>query len=110
MDCHTKIRQVDSQATVGDGVVVQVTGELSNQGGPMRRFMQTFVLAHQTPKQYYVHNDIFRYQDEVFQDSYESEEETEAQPSAPDSSVPPGMSPLGNLFCSLVLVHHLFQR
>jgi len=23
-DCHTKIRQVDSQATVGDGVVIQV--------------------------------------------------------------------------------------
>ena len=24
-DCHAKIRQVDSQATVGDGVVIQVT-------------------------------------------------------------------------------------
>jgi len=75
-DCHTKIRQVDSQSTVGDGVVVQVTGELSNNGGPMRRFMQTFVLAHQNPKQYYVHNDIFRYQDEVFQED-ESEDEGE---------------------------------
>ncbi len=28
----------------------------------MRRFMQTFVLAPQSPKKYYVHNDIFRYQ------------------------------------------------
>lgn len=27
--------------------------------------MQTFVLAPQSPKKYYVHNDIFRYQDEV---------------------------------------------
>lgn len=44
---------------------LQVTGELSNNGNPMRRFMQTFVLAPQTPKKYYVHNDIFRYQDEV---------------------------------------------
>lgn len=70
---------MDSQATVGEGVVVQVTGELSNNGGPMRRFMQTFVLAHQNPKQYYVHNDIFRYQDEVFHDSYESEDESEHQ-------------------------------
>lgn len=34
----------------------------------MRRFMQTFVLAPQSPKKYYVHNDIFRYQDEVFHD------------------------------------------
>jgi len=28
----------------------------------MRRFTQTFVLAAQSPKKYYVHNDIFRYQ------------------------------------------------
>ena len=47
---------------------VQVAGELSNAGQPMRRFMQTFVLAPQSPKKYYVYNDIFRYQDEVFQD------------------------------------------
>ncbi|XP_035908393.1 ras GTPase-activating protein-binding protein 2-like [Anopheles stephensi] len=62
-DCHAKISQVDSQATLGNGVVVQVTGELSNDGQPMRRFTQTFVLASQSPKKYYVHNDIFRYQD-----------------------------------------------
>jgi len=74
-DCHTKIRQVDSQATIGSGVVVQVTGELSNNGEPMRRFMQTFVLAPQTPKKYYVHNDIFRYQDEVYHDITDSESE-----------------------------------
>jgi len=49
-------------------VVIQVTGELSNNGQPMRRFMQTFVLAPQTPKRYYVRNDIFHYQDEVFCD------------------------------------------
>lgn len=61
-DCHAKISQVDSQATLGNGVVVQVTGELSNNGQPMRRFTQTFVLAAQSPKKYYVHNDIFRYQ------------------------------------------------
>ncbi len=35
----------------------------------MRRFMQTFVLVPQSPKKYYVHNDIFRYQDEVFHDN-----------------------------------------
>lgn len=44
-ECHTKIRHVDAHATLGDGVVVQVMGELSNSGRPMRRFMQTFVLA-----------------------------------------------------------------
>lgn len=76
-DCHAKIRQVDSQATVGNAVVVQVTGELSNNGQPMRRFMQTFILAPQSPKKYYVHNDIFRYQDEVFHDNYDTDTERE---------------------------------
>ena len=61
--------QVDSHETLANGVVVQVSGELSNNGEPMRRFMQTFVLAPQSPKKYYVHNDIFRYQDEVFDDA-----------------------------------------
>ena len=88
-DCHAKIRQVDSHETLANGVVVQVSeasnryfcnlhfyekvsGELSNNGEPMRRFMQTFVLAPQSPKKYYVHNDIFRYQDEVSQESHNS--------------------------------------
>lgn len=81
-DCHAKIRQVDSQATVGNAVVVQVTGELSNNGQQMRRFMQTFVLAPQSPKKYYVHNDIFRYQDEVFHDN---DTDTENQDDTADS-------------------------
>jgi len=67
-DCKAKIRQVDAHSTLGNGVVVQVCGELSNRGMPLRRFMQTFVLAPQSPKKYYVINDIFRYQDDVFSD------------------------------------------
>ncbi|XP_063912441.1 ras GTPase-activating protein-binding protein 2 isoform X2 [Zophobas morio] len=78
-DCHAKITQVDSQATLGKGVVVQVTGELSNAGQPMRRFTQTFVLAAQSPKKYYVHNDIFRYQDEIISDE-ECEPENRSEP------------------------------
>uniref|UniRef100_A0A8C5MQG2 G3BP stress granule assembly factor 1 n=1 Tax=Leptobrachium leishanense TaxID=445787 RepID=A0A8C5MQG2_9ANUR len=70
-DCRTKIRHVDAHATISDGVVVQVMGELSNNRQPMRRFMQTFVLAPEgsVANKFYVHNDIFRYQDEVFGDS-----------------------------------------
>ncbi|XP_076877982.1 ras GTPase-activating protein-binding protein 1 [Brachyhypopomus gauderio] len=81
-DCHTKIRHVDAHATLNEGVVVQVMGELSNNMQPMRKFMQTFVLAPEgsVANKFYVHNDIFRYQDEVFGDSdseppEESEEE-----------------------------------
>ncbi|MBN3285071.1 G3BP2 protein, partial [Polyodon spathula] len=70
-ECHTKIRHVDAHATLTDGVVVQVMGELSNNGQPMRKFMQTFVLAPEgsVANKFYVHNDIFRYEDEVFGDS-----------------------------------------
>ncbi|KMQ95685.1 ras gtpase-activating protein-binding protein 2 [Lasius niger] len=72
-DCHAKISQVDSQLTLENGVVVQVSGELSNAGQPMRRFTQTFVLAVQAPKTYYVHNDIFRYQDLIFPEEDEAD-------------------------------------
>ena len=41
-------------------------GELANNNGALRPFVQTFVLASQSAKKYYVHNDIFRYQDDVF--------------------------------------------
>lgn len=71
-DCHAKISQVDAQTTLGSGIVVQATGELSNDGQPMRRFTQTFVLAFQAPKKYYVHNDIFRYQDVWQEDDQDS--------------------------------------
>jgi len=80
-NCHAKIRQVDSHETLGNGVVIQVTGELSNNGQPMRRFMQTFVLAPQNPKRYYVRNDIFHYQDEIFCDD-------EGEPETPPESTP----------------------
>ncbi|XP_041930772.1 ras GTPase-activating protein-binding protein 1 isoform X1 [Alosa sapidissima] len=84
-DCHTKIRHVDAHATLNEGVVVQVMGELSNNMQPMRRFMQTFVLAPEgtVANKFYVHNDIFRYQDEIFGDSdseaLEAESEEEAE-------------------------------
>lgn len=44
-DCRAKIKQIDSLATLAGGLVIQVIGELSNDGRPMRRFLQTFVLA-----------------------------------------------------------------
>ncbi|ERE76032.1 ras GTPase-activating protein-binding protein 1 [Cricetulus griseus] len=81
-NCHTKIRHVDAHATLNGGVVVQVMGLLSNQ--TLRRFMQTFVLAPEgsVANKFYVHNHIFRYQDEVFggfvtEPQDESEEEVE---------------------------------
>jgi hypothetical protein len=69
---HVKIRQVDCHSTVGSSVVVQVCGEISSSSildsqtpAIMKRFVQTFVLtpADNSKQKYYVHNDIFRYQD-----------------------------------------------
>lgn len=90
-DCHAKISHVDAQATLGDGVVVQVSGELSNDGHPMRRFTQTFVLASQSPKKYYVHNDIFRYQD-MYQDDEDQVVRTEQEEHESDSQTNPDSS------------------
>ncbi|XP_072368704.1 ras GTPase-activating protein-binding protein 1 isoform X2 [Scyliorhinus torazame] len=90
-DCHTKIKHVDAHATLNDGVVVQVMGELSNNRQPMRRFMQTFVLAPEgsVANKFYVHNDIFRYQDEVFGDSdTEPPEESEEEVEEPEERQP----------------------
>lgn len=72
-NCHARICQVDCQSSVGGSVVVQVIGELSNNGQPMRKFVQSFVLAAQSAKKYYVHIDIFRYQDIYQQSTPESD-------------------------------------
>jgi hypothetical protein len=51
----------------------------------MRRFMQTFVLAPRQPKKYYVQNDIFRYQDEVFDEGSDEVDEDDRSSSHVDS-------------------------
>ncbi|KAM6972724.1 ras GTPase-activating protein-binding protein 2 [Aplochiton taeniatus] len=96
-ECHTKIRHVDAHATLSDGVVVQVLGELSNNGLPMRKFMQTFVLAPEgsVANKFYVHNDIFRYEDEVFGESEaELEEESEEEVEEEQEERQPSPEPL----------------
>lgn len=76
-NCHTKIIHVDSLETVGNGVVIQVIGELSNDSQPMRRFLQTFVLVPRSQTNYYVRTDIFRYQDQDDDEICESEKTDE---------------------------------
>jgi hypothetical protein len=54
------VSSVDSMPSANNGVIVQVLGEMSNQGTEARKFAQTFFLAEQ-PNGYYVLNDIFRF-------------------------------------------------
>lgn len=114
-DCYTKVASLDAFLTIGNGIVVQVAGEISNNCGPLRRFAQTFVLGPQERQgveagtSFYVHNDIFRYQDDVFED-YVAENgaedfqepaqngvssfEHQGHGDAPEPSSMPTMSPL----------------
>lgn len=67
-----------------------MSGELSNNGQPMRRFFQTFVLAPRSPTNYYVRNDIFRYQDEIFTDDEDASDADAANPSEVTEDTPTG--------------------
>ncbi|OLL21699.1 putative G3BP-like protein [Neolecta irregularis DAH-3] len=62
-DCKVMVSNVDCQASANNGIVIMVLGEMSNNGGPSQKFVQTFFLAEQ-PKGYYVLNDIFRFLNE----------------------------------------------
>lgn len=90
---QVKIRQVDCHSTVGSSVVVQVCGEISstsvsseNPTGIMKRFVQTFILApaDNNKQKYYVHNDIFRYQDNPI---VENSPTKPVNPQTPTSSI-----------------------
>lgn len=72
-DAKVFVSNVDSQSSASGGILVQVLGELSNNGAAWRKFAQTFFLAEQ-PNGYYVLNDIFRY----LKDDDEIEAEAEA--------------------------------
>lgn len=59
----TIIHIVDTLETLGDGLIVRITGEISFNEQPMRPFSQTIILTRTTPFQYFVQNDIFRFCD-----------------------------------------------
>ncbi|KAK9475222.1 putative G3BP-like protein, partial [Dipodascopsis tothii] len=63
-DCKVLISNVDCQPSINGGILIQVLGEMSNNGGPSRKFTESFFLAEQESGGYYVLNDIFRYLNE----------------------------------------------
>jgi Ras GTPase-activating protein-binding protein 1 len=85
-NCYTKICLVDAHTTLNGRVVFQVMGLWSNNNQALRRFMKNFVLAPEgsVANTFYVHNDIFRYQDEAFggfvTDPQEESEEVVEEP------------------------------
>ena len=80
-DTKVRVTNVDSQGSDAN-IVIQVIGEISNQGQPHKRFVQTFVLAEQT-NGYFVLNDIFRY----LADEPVEEDEDQQEQAAPANGV-----------------------
>src|SRR5260221_529924 len=71
-DCKVFIHSVDAQSSANNGIIIQVIGEMSNNGEPWRKFAQTFFLAEQ-PNGYFVLNDIFRFLKEESGDDVEEQ-------------------------------------
>lgn len=83
------LSSVDSLASTGGGIVIQVLGELSNRDEPSQKFAETFFLAEQ-PTGYFVLNDIFRYLKEDVESDYDEtdpEPPSELGPSSHDVSL-----------------------
>lgn len=84
-DCKIFIHSVDAQSSADGGIIIQVIGEMSNNSGPWRKFVQTFFLAEQ-PNGYFVLNDIFRF---LKEDSVEGDLADEPEPvTVPDEPTP----------------------
>ncbi|EJU02152.1 NTF2-domain-containing protein [Dacryopinax primogenitus] len=91
-DCKVYINSVDAQSSMAGGIIIQVIGEMSNNGEPWKKFAQTFFLAEQ-PNGYYVLNDIFRFlKEETLAEGDEAE--AEAEPSEPAPVEPSQAEPV----------------
>ena len=81
----------------------------------MRAFVQTFVLAPESPKKYYVRNDFFRYQDDDISNEGEPNEAA-GQCLVPLRVVSPAVSftnyTIACLYslCTTDITHSLYQR
>lgn len=59
----TIINGIDTVATINNGLVIQVYGDISHNNEHMRPFSQSFILAAASSIKYYVQNEIFRFSD-----------------------------------------------
>ncbi|KAG8902007.1 hypothetical protein FRB99_004972 [Tulasnella sp. 403] len=80
-NCKVFINSVDAMSSAGNGIIIQVIGEMSNRGEPWKKFVQTFFLAEQ-PNGYFVLNDIFKF---LKEETMAEDEEEEAE-AAEDAS------------------------
>ncbi|KAH6624606.1 hypothetical protein B0J18DRAFT_465810 [Chaetomium sp. MPI-SDFR-AT-0129] len=86
-DCKVRISNVDTQGSE-ENILITVIGEMANQDGEPKKFVQTFVLAQQ-PSGYFVLNDMLRFLNEDVEEDVEAgtAEESSApveMPAAPE--------------------------
>lgn len=72
--CKVMISNIDCQKTFGNGVLIQVIGEMANEDQPAQKFIQSFLLAPQNAG-YYVHNDVLRFLKEDAGSEYDYSED-----------------------------------
>lgn len=84
-----EILSADAQSSYKDGVMVVVTGCLTGNDNLKRKFAQSFFLAPQHDKGYFVLNDVFRYVDEYKSVDVHSVPANETDESAPAASFAP---------------------
>jgi hypothetical protein len=89
-DCKVFIHSVDAQSSAHGGITILVIGEMSNQNGPWRKFVQSFFLAEQ-PNGYFVLNDMFRF---LKEESVESDDASESEGAAAASDVATTAAPV----------------
>ncbi|GMS95687.1 hypothetical protein PENTCL1PPCAC_17862 [Pristionchus entomophagus] len=66
-ECKVRIHTIKGSHTLGQGIALQVCGEMQeNERSEPRRFIQTIVLCQQTPKKFFVQNNIFQFADSCF--------------------------------------------
>ncbi|GMR47997.1 hypothetical protein PMAYCL1PPCAC_18192, partial [Pristionchus mayeri] len=66
-ECKVRIHTIKGSHTLGQGIALQVCGEMQeNERCEPRCFIQTIVLCQQTPKKFFVQNNIFQFSDSCF--------------------------------------------
>lgn len=80
--CKVMISNIDCQKTFGNGVLIQVIGEMANEGQPAQKFIQSFLLAPQNAG-YYVHNDVLRFLKEDAGSEYDFSEDIVSDATTP---------------------------
>lgn len=97
VDCKARIYTVSGTATMNNGLVIQVCGELAIGDNPGRRFLQTFILCPQTPKKYYVHNDVFQWLDRAFGDAFIQPQKNDIQTQIAMEDIAPANGEAGGI-------------